>query len=73
MLLTGDNRANAARIAREVGIDDAWAEVLPAAKVESIRALQREGLITPMFAAAAMALSSVSVVGNSLRLFHFGR
>jgi cation transport ATPase len=26
------------------------------------------GIITPIFAAAAMALSSVTVVGNSLRL-----
>jgi P-type Cu+ transporter len=31
------------------------------------------GLVNPIFAAAAMALSSVSVTGNSLRLGRFGR
>jgi Cu+-exporting ATPase len=31
------------------------------------------GVISPIFAAAAMALSSVSVIGNSLRLNRFGR
>jgi Cu+-exporting ATPase len=160
VLLTGDTRASAERAARAVGIDTVVAEVLPAAKVEVVRDLQRQGavvamvgdgvndaaalaqadlgiamgsgsdvaieasdltvirrvngsvdlraaadavalsritlrtikanlawafgynaamipiaaagLISPMLAAAAMALSSVSVVGNSLRLFHFG-
>jgi P-type Cu+ transporter len=31
------------------------------------------GIVSPIFAAAAMALSSVSVIGNSLRLGRFGR
>jgi Cu+-exporting ATPase len=34
--------------------------------------LAAAGAINPIFAAAAMALSSVTVVGNSLRLGHFG-
>jgi Cu+-exporting ATPase len=43
VLLTGDVEAAALTIAREVGIDEVIAGVLPAAKLETVRRLQREG------------------------------
>src|SRR5205823_3612854 len=42
VLLTGDNRATADAIAKQVGIDDVRAEVKPAEKAKVIRELQRE-------------------------------
>lgn len=156
VLLTGDTTATARAVAAEVGIEEVFAEVLPADKVAVVRRLQAEGrvvamagdgvndaaalatadlglamgtgtdvaieasdltlvrgdltaapeairlsratlrtirsnlfwafayntaaiplavlgLVTPVLAALAMALSSVAVVTNSLRLFRFGR
>ena len=43
VMLTGDNRATAARIARELGIPEVMAEVLPADKASKIADLQRAG------------------------------
>jgi Cu+-exporting ATPase len=43
LLLTGDNRAVAESVAREVGIGEVIAEVLPQDKVEVVRRLQSEG------------------------------
>ncbi len=48
VLLTGDNAGAAAAVAREVGIDDVIAQVLPAAKVEHVAALQAAGAVVAM-------------------------
>ncbi|MFE6777207.1 heavy metal translocating P-type ATPase [Streptomyces sp. NPDC057702] len=43
ILLTGDNTAVARSVAREVGIDEVIAEVMPEDKVDVVRRLQAEG------------------------------
>jgi len=45
VMLTGDNRRAAQRVARELGIDDVRAEVLPDGKAEIVRDLQRRGRV----------------------------
>ncbi|MDP8943947.1 MAG: HAD-IC family P-type ATPase, partial [Actinomycetota bacterium] len=48
VLLTGDNETTARAVARQVGIDEAVAEVLPEDKVEVVRRLQAEGRVVAM-------------------------
>ncbi|MFD5617363.1 heavy metal translocating P-type ATPase [Streptomyces yangpuensis] len=48
VLLTGDNRAVAETVAREVGIDEVIAEVLPQDKVDVVRRLQEQGRTVAM-------------------------
>jgi P-type Cu+ transporter len=48
VMLTGDNRYTAEKIAREVGIKRVLAEVRPKEKVDTIKALQKEGKIVAM-------------------------
>ncbi|MBT2447603.1 copper-translocating P-type ATPase [Streptomyces sp. ISL-43] len=48
VLLTGDNKAVAETVAREVGIDEVIAEVLPEDKVDVVRRLQAEGRTVAM-------------------------
>lgn len=48
MLLTGDNEGAARAAAAEVGITEVLAEVLPADKVDAVRALQEQGRVVAM-------------------------
>ncbi len=48
VLLTGDNRRAANAVARQLGIDEVIAEVLPAEKVQQIKRLQSERKVVAM-------------------------
>ncbi len=48
VMLTGDNRLTAAAIAKEIGITDVRAEVLPGQKLETIKSFQAAGEIVAM-------------------------
>ena len=48
VMLTGDDRATAEAVARQLGIDQVVAEVLPAEKSAAVRRLQAEGRIVAM-------------------------
>ena len=70
VMLTGDSRATAGAVARELGIDEFEAEILPEKKAETVRRLQQAGRVVAMAGdgindAPALAQADVGIAMGS--------
>ncbi|MGB0093695.1 MAG: HAD-IC family P-type ATPase [Solirubrobacteraceae bacterium] len=70
IMITGDNRLTAAKIAEESGVDDFLAEAIPEAKLELIKDQQQQGRLVAMTGdgtndAPALAQADVGVAMNT--------
>jgi manganese/zinc-transporting P-type ATPase C len=48
VMITGDNRATADAVARQLGIEECFAETLPSSKADIVQDLQRQGRVVAM-------------------------
>jgi len=60
-MLTGDNRTTAEAVARQLGIDDVEADVLPEDKNRIVRKLRADGRIVAMAGDGCLLYTSFSM------------